>query len=225
MANLRQHGSTFASLRLSWWFTAVCKTAVPDSLIGHAATTVPNPTAPNLGRGCQDSDSSSRCLRNRTCRPSSGRTSRSLDQRRWCSQDIFLVTLYGRLCARGETKDGPKRWIERIYSERDVGRGVATLHVWRHGIDHVSALWRLGGLGICCRYRVSIARIAASSFHSHWNRTREQTRGIDKWRDLFDGLGSEEKAVVHGFVRHGGSVMTWREFNRSEISRISGSSR
>ena len=108
------------------------------------------------------------------------------------------------------------RWIERIYSERDVGRGVATSTSGATGLLTylLSGDWVVSGFVAVIVF--PIARIAASSFHSHWNQTRERTHSMDELRDLFDGLGSEEKAVVHAFVRHGGSVITWREFNRSQ---------
>ena len=54
-----------------------------------------------------------------------------------------------------------------------------------------------------------IARILGAAIHSRWKQSQDPMKG------LFESLGSEEKAVVRGFVSHGGTVMTWREADRS----------
>ncbi len=64
-----------------------------------------------------------------------------------------------------------------------------------------------------------IVKVLASAAHSYWNRSRERSRTKRELKELFDKLGHEERAVVQGFVSHGGSVITWSETNLAPFSR------
>lgn len=107
------------------------------------------------------------------------------------------------------------QWLDRVYRENDVGRGVATSLAGATGLATYvySKDWVVAAFAAIIVF--PIARMAASACHSYWNRAQERRRSIGDWDDLFQKLGAEEKAVVHAFVRHGGSVITWRECNRS----------
>ncbi|MXZ37358.1 MAG: hypothetical protein F4Z19_03695 [Holophagales bacterium] len=108
------------------------------------------------------------------------------------------------------------RWIERVYEERDVGRGIgtslagviglSTYLVWN---DWVTAIF-------ATMISFPVIRIAAAAVHSRrvQSKERKDTRG--KMREAFDNLGAEEVAVARAFVWHGGTSVTWREANRSD---------
>ena len=107
------------------------------------------------------------------------------------------------------------RWIERVYSESDIGRGIATSAAGAAGLTTYLYWgdWVVAGFVTIIVF--PIGRILASAIHSHWNRSRERNRNRGQLKDLLDNLGSEERAVVQAFVWHGGSVITWGECNQS----------
>ena len=113
------------------------------------------------------------------------------------------------------------RWVERIYGERDIGRGIATSVAGALGLT-TYLYW--GDWVIAAFVAIivfPVARIVASTIHSHWSKSRQRIDNVGKIEELFEKLGSEEKAVVQAFVWHGGSVITWAECNRSaEFSAI-----
>lgn len=102
-----------------------------------------------------------------------------------------------------------QRWFEVIYNESDVARGIATSLAGTAGLT--TYLWR--GDGVVAAFVTIIvfpvAKILGSAIHSRWKQSQSPMK------ELFETLGSEEKAVVRGFVSHGGSVMTWSEVNGS----------
>ena len=107
------------------------------------------------------------------------------------------------------------RWIELIYNERDFGRGVATTVAGVTGlvIYLYQSDWAIAVFSAIIIFPV--IKIVATSIHSHWVRSRQRTYSREQMAELFEKLSSEEQAVVQAFVRHGGSVVTWGEVNRS----------
>lgn len=106
------------------------------------------------------------------------------------------------------------RWIERVYSERDIGRGIATSAAGASGLvtyllckDVVIAVFVTVIL-------FPLGRIMGSELHSHWDLSKNRRRRLRELQDTIDGFGSEERSVVDAFVHHGGNVITWRECNR-----------
>lgn len=106
-------------------------------------------------------------------------------------------------------------WLERVYSESDIGRGVATSLAGATGLATYLYWddWVIAGFSAIIAF--PIVRISASAVHSRWNRSRERDRSRGELKDLLDSLGSEERAVIQAFVWHGGSVITWRQCNQS----------
>ena len=107
------------------------------------------------------------------------------------------------------------RWLERVYSESDTGRGVATSLAGATGLTSYLYWddWVVAGFSAIIAF--PIVRISVSAIHFRWNRSRERDRSRGQLKDLLDSLGSEEKAVVQAFVWHGGSVITWGQCNQS----------
>ena len=107
------------------------------------------------------------------------------------------------------------RWLERVYSENDTGRVVATSLAGATGLTTYLYWddWVVAGFSAIITF--PIVRLSASALHSRWNRLRERDRSRGQLKDLLDSLGSEEKAVVQAFVWHGGSVITWGQCNQS----------
>ena len=118
---------------------------------------------------------------------------------------------------------GLNRWLERVYSQSDTGWGIATSLA---GVIGLTAYlywddWVVAGFSAIVAF--PIVRISASAIHSpRWNCSREHARSRGQLKELLDGLGSEEKAVVQAFVWHGGSDITWGQCNQSPHFSVAG---
>ena len=113
------------------------------------------------------------------------------------------------------------RWIDRIYSESDIGRGIATTVSGAAGLSAYLYWddWAIGAFVAIIFFPA--ARILVSALHSYWSQSRKRSDDIVQMEELFEKLGSEEKAVIQAFVWHGGSVIAWRECNKSpEFSAV-----
>ena len=107
------------------------------------------------------------------------------------------------------------RWVERVYNESDPGRGIGTSAAGTTGLTAYLYWedWVVAGFVTIIVF--PIGRILASAIHSHWKQSRERNRSMDQLKDVFDKFGSEERAVIQAFIRHGGSVITWEECYQS----------
>ena len=114
------------------------------------------------------------------------------------------------------------RWAARVYDENDIGRGIATTLAAVGGLSTYLYWgdWVVAAFVAIIVFPVS--RIATSAIHSRWARSRERRRTKGQMEDLFESLGSEERATVQAFVWHGGSVMTWSECNHSSHVSVAG---
>ena len=113
------------------------------------------------------------------------------------------------------------RWIERIYSENDIGRGVATTI---SGISGLASYLYWDDWVIACFVAIIIfpvSKIVTSTIHSRLIESRKYGHSKEI-RGLFEKLSHEEKQVVQAFVWHGGSVMTWGESNESPSISVAG---
>lgn len=113
------------------------------------------------------------------------------------------------------------RWIERIYSENDIGRGVATSI---SGISGLASYLYWDDWVIACFVAIivfPVSKILTSTIHSSLIESRKHghSKEIKGW---FEKLSHEEKQVVQAFVWHGGCVMTWRECNESPSITVAG---
>ena len=84
-------------------------------------------------------------------------------------------------------------WVERIYHERDVGRGIATSVAGAVGL--ITYLYRDDWVvaAFVAVMVFPVGRILASAIHSYWIRSRERSYRKSQVRELFENLGSEEK--------------------------------
>ena len=114
------------------------------------------------------------------------------------------------------------RWADRVYSESDFGRSIATTAAGVAGLASY-LYWNDWVVTACVGIIVfPVCRILASAVHSHWVQSRQQSHSKDQVKELFDNLGREEQDVVQAFVWHGGKFITWSESNRSSYFSSSG---
>ena len=111
------------------------------------------------------------------------------------------------------------RWVERLYNESDIGRGIATTVAGTAGLT-TYLYWDDWVVAAFVTIIVFPGvRILASTTESYRIQSRERSYSRGQIKELFKNLGSKEKAVVQAFVWHGDSVITWRECN--ELSYFS----
>ena len=107
------------------------------------------------------------------------------------------------------------RWVELVYNESDIGKGIGTTAAGIAGLT-TYLYWRDWVVAAFATIIVfPVARILASATHSHLAQSRKRRYGSDQIKELFGSLGREERDVVQAFVWHGGSVITWGQFNAS----------
>ncbi len=107
------------------------------------------------------------------------------------------------------------KWAERIYSENDFGRNVATSSSGLVGLVLYLLTSDIAIAGFSALILFPVVRILASSANrksEHLAKLKAQEDGVQK---LYDRLSTEEKNVVSVFVKAGGSVMTWGQINKS----------
>ena len=83
--------------------------------------------------------------------------------------------------------------------------------------DHVDSLGSSGLAIVATIIVFSIAKVSARAIQPPWNQRRERRRKRDQLKRLFESLAREERAVVKGFVCHGGSVVAQDEIGRSML--------
>lgn len=106
------------------------------------------------------------------------------------------------------------RWAERIYTERDFGRSVATSVSGVVGLLIYLAAkdWVIAAFSTIIAF--PMVRLAASAAHSAYSRKELSRSAQEKGQELYERLSDEEKEVLREFVRCGGSVMSWSHANR-----------
>lgn len=111
-----------------------------------------------------------------------------------------------------------EKWAERIYSENDFGRSIATsisgiigLIIYLYTSDWVIAFFST---------IISFPVIRLISTGLHEKTERKKHRNIEKENALhiFESLSDEEKEVIKLYVNAGGSVLTWGQMNNQEVA-------
>ena len=101
------------------------------------------------------------------------------------------------------------KWFGRIYNEEDFARNSAIFAGGGAGLYLAWDQWPAPFFGAAMVF--SIVKLLAVP----WKEARERKRQKRRLKELFDTLGHEERSVVEGFVSHGGSVIRWRDLDKS----------
>lgn len=109
------------------------------------------------------------------------------------------------------------RWAERIYSERDFGRSIATSISVAIGlcIYIIADNWVIAAFAWVIGFPV--LRLATSAAYSSYRVRRLSESRQRRIQDLYDKLSDVEKAVLREFVKQGGCVMSWSHANRVNL--------
>ena len=112
------------------------------------------------------------------------------------------------------------RWAERIYSESDFGRSVATSISGAIGLGVYLYLndWVIAAFASVIAF--PIVRIIATTIHSRFKLKHSSAMSEKEAKDIFLKLSEAEKQVLRKFVDSGGCVMSWSHANRVKLPEI-----
>lgn len=110
------------------------------------------------------------------------------------------------------------RWAERLYTETDVGRSIATSLAGVVGLLVYVLVgdWVVAGFSLIIVF--PIARVIAGWLEAKADRRLKRRRKASEARHLFNRLSNEEREVVRAFVEAGGTALTWSHVNRLGLS-------
>jgi ABC-type multidrug transport system fused ATPase/permease subunit len=109
------------------------------------------------------------------------------------------------------------RCANRIYGEKD-GRSISITLSGIVGLT-IYLLWRDWVMAVFVTIIVfPLFRIIASALHARWEETHKQKLQSVEAQKVFQKFSPEEKEVIKAFVDAGGSVLTWSQVNRTNLS-------
>lgn len=111
-----------------------------------------------------------------------------------------------------------EKWAERVYSENDFGRSVATsisgiigLIIYLNTSDWVIAFFST-------IISFPIIRLISTGLHEKLDRKKQRNIEKENALHIFENLSDEEKEVIKSYVSAGGSVLTWRQMNNQAVT-------
>ncbi|MCM8813902.1 MAG: hypothetical protein NC924_08225 [Candidatus Omnitrophica bacterium] len=114
-----------------------------------------------------------------------------------------------------------EKWADRVYSETDFGRSIATSGAGIIGL--VTYLffndWVTAAFSTIISF--PIIRLVSAGIHEKVNRRRKHAIEREEAEHIYKRLSESEKEVVQAFVRAGGSVMTWDQMNNQPVPSAS----
>lgn len=110
------------------------------------------------------------------------------------------------------------RWLERVYSENDFGRSVATSLSGAVGLASylLTEDWVIAIFLTIITF--PIFRLVSTGINEKVLKRKERKINRENARYMYEVLSDEEKKVIQLYVSSGGSVLTWREVNNEPVS-------
>lgn len=110
--------------------------------------------------------------------------------------------------------------FERIYSENDFGRSIATSIAGIIGLIIYLLIndWIISIFSAIISF--PIARLVATWLYEKARRAHNRYLERERAKYVYDCLSNDEKQVVKAFVEVGGSVLTWSQVNALELSSL-----
>jgi len=110
------------------------------------------------------------------------------------------------------------KWADRIYSETDVSRSVATSIAGVIGLCFYlwTSDWVIGAFAFLIAFPV--VRLLADSRYERLKKASDRQQRQEQANSDYRSLSDEERAVVNAFVEKGGCVMTWGQINHCDLS-------
>jgi hypothetical protein len=109
------------------------------------------------------------------------------------------------------------RWAERIYSENDVGRSIATAAAGAAGLVVYLTVrdWVVAAFSAIIIF--PLVRLVSTAVQSKLKATIAQRTAQDHASKSFQKLTDQEHQVVQAFVEAGGCVLTWSHVNQLHL--------
>lgn len=114
-----------------------------------------------------------------------------------------------------------EKWADRVYSETDFGRSIATSGAGIIGLATYLFFndWVIAAFSSIISF--PIIRLISSGLHEKANRRRKHVVEREEAEHIYKRLSAGEKEVVRAFVNAGGSVLTWGQMNKQSVSSAS----
>ncbi len=110
-----------------------------------------------------------------------------------------------------------EKWADRVYSETDFGRSVATSVAGVIGL----AVYLIFGDWVIAAFSSIISfpiiRVISTGLHEKITRRKKHKIEREEAEHIYKQLSNDEKEVVMEFVNAGGSVLTWSQVNNSSL--------
>lgn len=110
------------------------------------------------------------------------------------------------------------KWADRVYSETDFGRSIATSLSGIIGLTVylITTDWVIAAFSSIISF--PIIRIVATSVNDRINFFAKQRKIKKQTEYTYNGLSDGEKDVVQAFVTAGGTGLTYSHINNLELS-------
>lgn len=110
------------------------------------------------------------------------------------------------------------KWAERVYTETDFGRSVATFVSGVIGLIVYLSTNDVVVAAFSAIIAFPVARLVSAAQHERFMRKKNQRMERENAENTYAQLSDEEKEVIQAFVQAGGCVLTWSQTNNMPIS-------
>lgn len=109
------------------------------------------------------------------------------------------------------------KWAERVYTETDFGRSIATSVAGIIGLTIYLAFadWVIAAFSSIISFPV--VRLIATEFHKKATDRAKRRVEQEEVKRIYARLSDDEKQVVDAFVLAGGAVLTWGRINNMNL--------
>jgi hypothetical protein len=110
------------------------------------------------------------------------------------------------------------KWADRVYSENDFGRSIATSVSGVVGLITylITKDWVLSAFSLIIVF--PIIRIFSTGVNEKIERNKLRAAEKEKLEYSLSRLTDEELQVVQAFISVGGSVLTWKQINNIDVA-------
>lgn len=113
-----------------------------------------------------------------------------------------------------------EKWIKRIYTEKDFGKLIAlSLSVISGLITYLlTEDWMIVAFSIIILLSVIRIIVISTGIDEKMKLRRQRNADREKALQVYEALTNEEREIVGIYVKAGGSVLTWKQMNKQDVS-------
>ena len=111
-----------------------------------------------------------------------------------------------------------EKWADRVYTETDFGRSVATSIAGVIGLVIYITFndWVIATFSSIIFFPV--IRLVSTGLHEKVDRHKKRIIEREEANHIYNRLSEGEKEVIQVFVNAGGSILTWSQMNNQSVS-------